>query len=341
MRFGNIFILGEAWGEHEERQRAPFVGPSGYELTRMLDEAGIRRADCYLSNVFNLRPENNNVEALCGSPSIPDRGPISKGKCIKAQYGSELDRLMSELRSVQPNLVLALGNTASWFLSGATGITKIRGATQEASLLKRRDGNPQKYLATFHPAAVLRQWELRPTVVADFIKGKRESTFPEIRRPKREIWIAESINDIGLFTRTYLERAEEIAFDIETAFGEITCIGFAPNERIALVIPFVDYRKDGWSYWTPESEVNAWKLVKQILHLPARKTAQNGLYDIGFLWRRAGITVNNFSDDTMLLHHSLQPESKKGLGFLGSVYTNEASWKIMRNTEKMQERRDK
>jgi hypothetical protein len=33
----------------------------------------------------------------------------------------------------------------------------------------------------------------------------------------------------------------------------------------------------------------------------------------------------------MLLHHALQPESLKGLGFLGSVYTDEGNWKQMRN----------
>jgi hypothetical protein len=31
--------------------------------------------------------------------------------------------------------------------------------------------------------------------------------------------------------------------------------------------------------------------------------------------------------DTMLLSHSLQPESLKGLGYLGSVFTDEGSWK--------------
>jgi len=341
MRYGEIFILGEAWGEHEARERAPFVGPSGYELTRMLDEAGIRRRDCYLSNVFNLRPENNNVEALCGSPSIPDRGPISKGKFVQAKYGSELDRLVSELRSLQPNLVLALGNTATWFLSGTTGITKSRGVTQEASLFKRKDGKPQKFLATFHPAAVLRQWELRPTVVADFIKAKRESAFPEVRRPKREVWVVESIADIRLAYETYLVRAKEIAFDIETAGGQITCIGFAPSEKFAVVIPFVDYRKDGWSYWKPDDELLAWVYVRGILKLPAAKTAHNGIFDIHYLWRKMGIVPHNYTTDTMLVHHALQPESKKGLGFLGSVYTNEASWKLMRQSEKIQERREK
>lgn len=38
----------------------------------------------------------------------------------------------------------------------------------------------------------------------------------------------------------------------------------------------------------------------------------------------------NAEHDTMLLHHALQPESLKGLGYLGSVYTDEQSWKQMR-----------
>ena len=40
--------------------------------------------------------------------------------------------------------------------------------------------------------------------------------------------------------------------------------------------------------------------------------------------------MRNYADDTMLMHHALQPESNKGLGFLGSVYTNHSSWKTMR-----------
>jgi hypothetical protein len=32
----------------------------------------------------------------------------------------------------------------------------------------------------------------------------------------------------------------------------------------------------------------------------------------------------------MILHHALYPELPKGLGFMGSIYTNESSWKILR-----------
>jgi hypothetical protein len=42
----------------------------------------------------------------------------------------------------------------------------------------------------------------------------------------------------------------------------------------------------------------------------------------------------------MMLHHSLYPEMKKSLGFLGSIYTDEASWKLMRQEKTDTEKRD-
>ena len=40
-----------------------------------------------------------------------------------------------------------------------------------------------------------------------------------------------------------------------------------------------------------------------------------------------GIKVYGAVEDTMFAHHALQPEMLKGLEFLGSVYTDEGSWK--------------
>jgi len=54
------------------------------------------------------------------------------------------------------------------------------------------------------------------------------------------------------------------------------------------------------------------------------------MYDVAFLWRSYGIKTFNFREDTMLLSHALQPESLKGLGFLGSVYTDHGPWKSER-----------
>ena len=63
------------------------------------------------------------------------------------------------------------------------------------------------------------------------------------------------------------------------------------------------------------------------------KLFQNGLYDISFLWRAYGIGVRGTVHDTMLLSHALQPESLKGLAYLGSIYTDHGAWKSERRME--------
>jgi hypothetical protein len=42
----------------------------------------------------------------------------------------------------------------------------------------------------------------------------------------------------------------------------------------------------------------------------------------------------------MLLHHSLQPELPKSLGFLGSLYTNEQAWKHLANFKQEGNKKD-
>jgi len=327
-----IALVGEAYGEHEERQRMPFVGPAGYELNRMLDEAGIRRADCLVTNVFNLRPQpKNDVENLCVPKSMDQSGlpSLRNGKYLDARYLPELERLRTELREFQPTCIVALGGTASWALLHDSRISRIRGTTASSAAPAGF-----KVLPTYHPAAVLRQWDLRPVTVLDLAKARRESEFPEVRRPARVIWTDPTLRDIEAFYHDHILPARSLAFDIETAGDQITCIGFAPRVDLALVVPFVDHRRGG-SYWgSSVDERLAWGWVAKILDSPLRKITQNGLYDVHFLWRKYGISVANWTDDTMLLHHALFPESEKGLGFLGSVYTNEPSWKLMRSKAK-------
>lgn len=325
----SIALVGEAWGEHEERERAPFVGPTGYELTRLLGEAGISRADCYLTNVFNQRPPRNKIEAFCGGKAggIAGYPALVKGKYVRAEFQPELDRLGDELCEVNPNLVVALGNVAIWALLGQTAISKFRGST----CLSTHTVKGFKVLPTYHPAAIFRQWQFRPVVIIDLIKAERERHYPEIRRPKRQIWIEPTLEDIYDFHRRYVEKAESLSIDIETSGSHVTCVGIAPNSRLALVIPFFDPRRLGRSYWPDrKTERAAYEYIRLVCGSSIPKTFQNGLYDIAFLYRALKIKVMNATHDTMLLHHALHPESLKSLGFMGSVYTDEGSWKQMR-----------
>ncbi len=326
----SIAIVGEAWDEEEARQRLPFVGYSGMELTRMLSEAGIHRADCFLTNVFNQQPPGNKVEYFCGpkQQGIPGYPALIKGKHVRQDFILEIQRLSDELISINPNIIIAMGNTPMWALLGRTAISKFRGTTD----LSTHTVTGFKVLPTYHPAAVCRQWELRPTTILDLMKALRESDFPEIRRPKREIWIEPTLEDIDAYYETHIRRCDCLSVDIETAGNQITCIGFAAGPDSAIVIPFLDTRRKDRSYWASiELERRAWSFVRRVLvSSKPHKLFQNGLYDIAFLWRAYGIKVMGAEHDTMLLHHALQPESLKGLGFLGSIYSDEGAWKHMR-----------
>ena len=353
-----VFLLGEAWGQHEASIRAGFVGPSGVHLLRMLSDAGaieLTQADRGLihrfyseenpslidavwrnhpefhrTNVFNQRPPGNVLEEFCGirEEGIAGYPAILPSKYVRSAYQHELDRLGDELLSLNPNLVVCLGNTALWAMFGRTGITKLRGTT----VVSTHCVSGFKLLSTYHPAAVIRQPSIRPTTVADLGKISTERLSPSINRPACEVWIEPTVADIEEFYEQRIRGCDLLSTDIETSGNQVTCIGFAPSSQSAIVIPFHDERQADGNYWRDAGdERNAWGIVRRILIDPSiPKLFQNGLYDIAFLLRSVGIAVRGATHDTMLLHHALQPESLKGLGYLGSLYSNHGPWKSER-----------
>jgi uracil-DNA glycosylase len=60
--WNQIMVVGEAPGAEEVKQNQPFVGRSGQLLDKVLAEAGIIRAACFVANVFRLQPP-----AICSS----------------------------------------------------------------------------------------------------------------------------------------------------------------------------------------------------------------------------------------------------------------------------------
>jgi len=326
-----VMIVGEAWGEQEEREGKPFCGPAGSVLRGILRQTGVDINECYLTNVFNFRPPGNKIEALCGSKSegVANYRPLKPGKYILAKYQPELDRLQEEIMRVRPNIIVATGNVSLWALCKKSGIKKYRGAP----MLTHPDicGGKFKVIPTWHPAAILRQWELRVVSVADFSKVRRESEFPELHRPSHLIYMEPSLEDIEAFYHQYLKNQPFISADIETKERTITEIGFATADGArCIVIPFWSRKAVDGNYWpTLGQERAAWDWVRHICTNHAL-VGQNFSYDIQYLWRTVGIPCPKFVGDTMVMHHSMQPELEKSLGFLGSIYTNEPSWKFMR-----------
>lgn len=351
-----IAVVGSFPDEEDERIGLPFSGKSGGMLASMFKRVGVRKSDCYQTCVFLERPDFNSIENWCLTKKEADIAWQEAGNTGKYPYPSilrskirkaplylapervkVLERLKMELEQVQPNLVLALGGIACWALLGTSSIHRIRGTLVQSSLVEGI-----KVLPTHHPGDVLKQWDLFPIAISDFGKATRTMHTPELVVPKRYIWTEPTLSDLWDFYNQHLAFSTCIAVDVETQARQITCIGFASSRTHALVVPFWDTNnKAEPHYWKdPKDEVKALQFIRQVLLSKTPKVFQNGLYDIQYIWKTWGCPVNGPLEDTMILHHALQPELQKGLGFLGSIYTDEPSWKHMRKRKSDTEKRD-
>lgn len=346
-----IVIIGEAWGEQEATLQSPFVGAAGQELARMLSAAGYgnellpysfnspvrmlnywRKFPYPLLNTFNARPPENNVEFFYTKPGNDASKLFLQRKFdnsiyyVKAEYEHHITHLHEALKQLKPNVIIAFGNTALWALGLPTSISKLRGNIV---------GTPfGKVLPTFHPASVLRNWSQRVIAILDLHKALRESASPSITTLSREIWTKPTIEDLYKWWNLYGSRTNLLAFDIETVSNkQISEISFASDSTHALHIPFFWKENRRFTNWWPnvKTEVAAWKFVKMALESDVPKIGQNCVqYDCYWLLKEMKIGVKNVTHDTMQMAHAWQPELEKSLGFLGSIFLDERSWKGIR-----------
>lgn len=360
-----VAFVGELLGREEVRLSVPLIGPSGQEFTRILAQTGqlaprgededyfpwLRRATVergkkfFLTNVFH---EIGPLKRwLCGKaeasiaydkaallshwPDFPwpeaySWEPVGKGgEYLHPDHLGVLPALKAELEALPNlNLIVPLGGVALWALTGQGGITAARGTCIEGNLVKA------KLLPTLNPAAILRNWEDRTLLVADLMKVKIEAASSEISLPSRKLAIMPTLEDLDAAFPA-LASSSLICFDAEWVKDQIEMVGFAWDSGHAIVVPFIDIFLPGYSYWASETEeVAAWNWVRKVLALPTPKLAHNSPADVQVLWQKAGIPCHNLCEDSMYAHHALQPEMKKSLGFLASLYTSEASWKWLR-----------
>lgn len=335
-----IAFVGEAPGISEVEKGIPLVGASGNVFNSMLRTANLDRSEFHITNVFDEKLPDNEVsnwtaptaEAKAGS--FDDIPPIGSLGYLRPEFRHHLTRLADELADVNPTVIVPLGGPALWAFTGDAGISSQRGAIQPAKYI--RPGT--KLLPTFHPAFVIRQWKFFSVVTADIIRAYREGAYSEIRLPKRELTIEPSIHEFRDYVPSLLA-SDSLSVDIETGWGQITCIGFAPTAERAITVPFVDIRAANKSFYSVADEVEAWKLVKLVLENPVPKLGQNfGAYDAYWILDKMGIAPRNYLHDTRLIHHNLYPELPKDLEFMGSSYTEQGAWKSW--GRKAQEKKD-
>lgn len=138
LKRSRLMLVGETPGDREDREGRVFVGPAGHVLDRALEDAGIERADAYLTNaVKHFRFEERGKRRIHQTPSA------RHVTACKAW-------LEAELRVVRPEALIVMGAVAAKSLLGNSfRVTERRGELLESDLAP-------VVVATIHPSAVLR-----------------------------------------------------------------------------------------------------------------------------------------------------------------------------------------
>lgn len=143
-----IMLIGEGPGEQEDLQGVPFVGPAGKLLDSMLEMIDLDRTKVYIANMVKCRPPRNrdpqeNEEAACRP------------------------WLERQIELVDPKLIVCLGRIAAKALiKDDFRITREHG--------EWFDINGRRYMATFHPSALLRDPLKRPEAFMDLRELRKE-----------------------------------------------------------------------------------------------------------------------------------------------------------------------
>jgi uracil-DNA glycosylase len=133
-----MVLVGEQPGDREDLEGRPFVGPSGRLLDESLLEAGVDRADVYLTNAvkhFKWKPQ--------GKRRIHQKPNWSEISACRPW-------VEAELAVVKPQVLVCLGATAAQALLGRdVRVTRDRGRLLESDLAPVA-------IVTVHPSSILR-----------------------------------------------------------------------------------------------------------------------------------------------------------------------------------------
>lgn len=143
-RHAEVMFIGEGPGQNEDEQGLPFVGRSGKLLDQYLEAIDLSRdKNIFIANIVKCRPPQN-------------RDPLPE------EWAACLPWLHEQFRIIQPKIVICLGRIAAQRMIRADfAIMKEHGQFFE------KDG--VFYMATLHPAALLRNPNNKPLAFEDFV----------------------------------------------------------------------------------------------------------------------------------------------------------------------------
>lgn len=150
--FAKIMFVGEAPGRNEAKTGRPFCGAAGKILDWLLQGAGIKREEVYVTNIVKDRPPQN-------------RDPLPEEIEI---YGPFLDR---QIEIIQPQVIATLGRYAMGYIMNKFDlplelepIGKAHGKIYEATT----NYGKIKIIPLYHPAVAVYNSHTKDILAKDF-----------------------------------------------------------------------------------------------------------------------------------------------------------------------------
>lgn len=133
-----VVFIGEQPGDEEDKAGRPFVGPSGRLLDKALEEAGIDRAEVFVTNaVKHFKFDERGKRRIHKKPSA------GEAKACRPW-------LEAEFAIIRPEILVCLGATAALSVFGADyRLTRERGKFVKHEWARQAT-------STVHPSAILR-----------------------------------------------------------------------------------------------------------------------------------------------------------------------------------------
>lgn len=315
-------LVGEAPGEHEDRDLIPFHerAPAGSVLTRILSRGGWKRESFRITNVVWSRPPGNRLD-----------GTHYEAEAIAAWR----PHLLAEIDRMKPRAIVALGNVAlktltNYGVGKGQTITSVRGY-----VVPMRD-YPTWVIPTYHPSYIMQgQHALTGVVIYDLMRACEVASSGFERRPVHFL-IDPPLGHVLEFERGYAPTRHHLSYDIETPdSGAMDEEEYEEKDDISYTIVRVSLCYDAESGvalsvpWRPPYI----DVVKRMLASSGDKRVWNGAFDDPRLIA-AGAPVNGRIRDMMWYWHFLQPTLPRALGFVTPFYDWRLEpWKHMNATD--------
>lgn len=355
-----VLLVGEASGEHEQRDGLPFrpYAPAGSLLERTFRRMGIDRKMFAITNAIRCRPRNNWLE---GSPWEYS----ALAHCRK--------NLDAAIAGYHPRAIVALGGTALRELTGeageARGISHLAGYVLPSAHQTRKvqkmvpevpwpvdgvvaDADAIPVIGDFHPAFLRRGKASHQGVFARIIQravniaaGKDRdwlwNVVPEDRSTHGHLryQVHPSLDEAGAFAARVQSNGDlPLSYDLETfesaSLDEDAREGFTDTQIRLIQFSLADGSGIAFPWEGAYREI-----ARRVLHSENVKCGHNiWLFDNKVLRaasEREGVDYNprGTLHDTLQMYHHWQPDLPAHLQFAASFVSFPFPWKHLAGTD--------